>query len=67
MRALSQVKTTFGAKVAIKSIGQEGPLERTQDKRSDKLEGALRTHSGRWYQAIVNRYIELYRMAKKAI
>ena len=67
MRALSQVKTTFGAKVAIKSIGLEGSLERTQDKRSNKLEGVLRTNSGRWYKAIVNRYIELYRMAKKAI
>ena len=51
------MKITFGAKVAIKSIGQEDPLERTWGKRSDKLEGALRTHSGRWYQAIVNRDI----------
>ena len=61
------MKTTFGAKIAIKSIEQESPLERMRDKWSDKLEGALRTNSGRWYQAIVNRYIELYRMAKEAI
>ena len=61
------MKTTFVAKVAIKSIEQEDPLERMRGKRNDKLEGALRTNSGRWYQAIVNRYIELHRMAKKAI
>ena len=65
------MKTTFVAKVAIKSIEQESPLERTRDKRSDKLEGALRTNSGQWYKAIVNRYmgacVELYRMAKKTI
>ena len=57
MRALSQVKITFGAKVAIKSIEQEDPLERTWGKWSDKLEGALLPHSDRWYQAIVNRDI----------
>jgi len=60
------VKTTFGAKVAIKSIGQEGSLERTQDKRSNKLEGH--------YVPIVvggikhmDTWVELYRMVKKAI
>ena len=35
MRALSQVKITFGAKVAIKSIGQEGRWTRTRGKRSE--------------------------------
>ena len=87
MRALSQVKITFGAKVAIKSIGRslnedagqaqrntsDGP-QRSSPFAADIPEVSGATNLREHYVPIVvggikhtGAWVELYRMAKKAI